>query len=67
MKEFVYVVEGISRHFSGDCNISIVGVRRDAIDARNLGFEWSKERNETYKFAGKNIHASYKLHMVELK
>ena len=61
MKEQVYIVKGICRHFSGDCKIYIVGVRRNEADARRLGFEWGLEKNQQFKAEGRNIHASYEL------
>ena len=66
MKEKVIVVKGICRHFTGDCEIVIVGVRRNATDAQKLGDEWCKDKNEQFKYEGRNVHASYQLVSREL-
>lgn len=61
MKERVFIIKGFARHFTGDCEIEIVGVRREERDARALGAEWVKDQNERFKAEGRNIHASYQL------
>lgn len=61
MNERVFIVKGIARHFTGDCEIEIVGVRREERDARALGAEWVKDQTERFKEEGRNIHASYQL------
>lgn len=61
MPENVYVVVGVSKHFTGDCEKEIVGVRIYKLDAIELGQEWVREKNDQFKYEGKNIHASYEI------
>lgn len=61
MKSRVYIVKGIARHFTGDVEISIVGVRAEEKAAQRLGSEWAKDQQEQFKAEGRNIHASYEL------
>ena len=61
MKQRVYIIKGINRHFTGDVEISIVGVRAEEKAAQRLGSEWVKDQTEEHKAEGRNIHASYEL------
>lgn len=57
----LFIIKGINRHFTGDIEISIVGVRADEKAARRLGFDWVMDQQEEHKANGRNIHASYEL------
>lgn len=59
--EQVHIVVVTRRHFTGDCEIEIVGVRRDKKDAEILGAQVCKDWNEQFHYEGRNIHASYKI------
>jgi len=61
MRARVYIVKGIARHFTGDCEISIVGVRAEKKAAQEFGHEWVKDQAEYFKAEGKNVHPSYEL------
>ncbi len=67
MKQFVYVVTGISRHFTGDYMKIVVGVRLQREDAMKLGADWAKDQNEQFRSEGRNIHASYQVAPYEIK
>lgn len=67
MKQPVYIVKGIARHFTGDCEISIVGVRIEQKDAQKLGAEWVADKTEQFKAEGRNVHASYELVTRDLR
>lgn len=59
--EQVHIVVVYKRHFTGDCEIEVVGVRKDKGDAQILGAQVCKDLNEQYHYEGRNIHASYKI------
>lgn len=61
MRQRVYIVKGINRHFTGDTEITIVGVRAEQKAAQHLGAEWVKDQTEENKARGVNVHASYEL------
>lgn len=67
MKERVFIVKGIARHFTGDCEIEIVGVRREERDARALGAEWVKDQTERFRAEGRNVHASYEIIVKDIQ
>lgn len=57
--QFIYIVKGVKRHFTGDCEISIVAARREEKDAIKVGAGWAKSENEWAHAQNRNIHASY--------
>lgn len=67
MKERVHVVKGIARHFTGDCEISIIAVRKEERDARMAGSEWVTDQNERFRAEGRNVHASYEIIVKDLQ
>lgn len=60
-KDRVWVITGYSRHFTGDVEKEIIGLRWDRKDAEKRGHQWSQMKNEQYKEEGKNIHAFYRM------
>jgi hypothetical protein len=62
-----YIVRGIVRHFTGDCKIYIVGVRREKAEAKKLGVQWVVDKQEEYKYAGPDYQTSYEIITTCLK
>lgn len=61
MMTLVYIVVVTKRHFTGDCEIEVVGVRKEKRDAQLLGAQVCKDLNDIYHYEGRNIRASYKI------
>jgi len=59
--ERIYIVKGIARHFTGDCEVYIVGARRTEAEARMLGHQWSVDKREEYKYNGLNYQTSFEI------
>ena len=59
--EQVHIVVVYKKHFTGDCEIEVVGVRKDKRDAELLGAQVCKDLNDFFHYEGVNKHASYKL------
>ena len=68
MKAFarIILVNGIERHFTGDCLVNNLKTFVREKDAVEYGSNWAKEKNIAYKEAGLNVHASYELKTLEL-
>lgn len=65
--ETYFIVRGIARHYTGDCKIYIVGVRRERAEAKKLGDQWVVDKQEEYKDAGLNYQTSYEIITTYLK
>ena len=65
-KDRVWVIKGYSKHFTGDVEMEIVGLRREHKDAIGRGHQWAQDKNEQYKNEGKNVHAYYRLEYLPI-
>jgi hypothetical protein len=65
--EYIYIVVGVHRHFTGDCEQEIITCFKDHRKAQLAGSEWVKDKNEQYHLEGRNIHAYYKIEMRMLR
>ena len=67
MEQLIYIVKGVRRHFTGDCEITIVGARKEERDAIKLGSTWAESENRWYHEQNLNIHVSYEVISVFLR
>ena len=68
MKAFaqIFVVLGCEKHFSGDMTTRNLRAYAHEKDAIEYGAQWANVRNKDLKDMGLNVHASYKLDILNL-
>ena len=65
--EYIYIVQGFKRHFTGDTETTIVGARKEEREAILLGDGWAKSQNEWFHEQNQNIHAFYLIRKTYLR
>ena len=65
--EYIYIVQGFKRHFTGDTETTIVGARKLELDAIKLGDGWAKDNNQWFREQNLNVHAYYLIRKTYLR
>ena len=65
--DYIYIVQGFKRHFTGDTETTIVGARKEEREAIMLGDGWAKSENEWFREQNLNVHAYYLIRKTYLR